>query len=409
VGFTPGTAITGAYLITDDHKEVITPAAPFVASANHAWKEAMVIRNDATSIPIPEIGALSFTPGTWRAGTITIAAGKTVTLDGGGDPDAQFLIQASTTMNVGAGCHIVLTNGAKAENVLWAIGTLFTASAGTDFKGSIMAGTSVTFEANVVLHGSIMAQTAVTLGAQNEVYGCVVALTAITFGTENFVAFGLDFAAPVTIPAVLNADFPSLGANVDDEFIIACMPLIDATPAECDDLHVGQDMAAMLNKCTQDGILEYAPARRTRASGSDIPQFEGDIVIVPIETLDEGGRESRNLQGAGQKERRLGYNMCHTFNPTWMHVLYCCMVGSYSFCGSPKRRRRELQETGDSTAALFDERYLPSISQMCSSQFQALAQKYLDSNLGATCFADATDVLDLKCHAILVTGGGISG
>jgi hypothetical protein len=310
-------------------------------------------------------------------------------------------------MTVGAGCHIVLTNGAKAENVFWATGTHFTAGRDTGFKGSIMAGAFVTFDANVVLYGSILAQTAVTLGAKNEVYGCVVALTAITFGAANFVAFvqAVDFA-PVAIPAVLTADFPSR-ADVNDEFIIACMPLTDAAPAECDDLPIYQDMEAMLNNCTQQGILT---AKRRRASvGSDIPQFEGGIVIVPIETPDEGGRGSRNLRGAGQKERRLGYNMCHTFKPTFMHILYCCIVGDYSFCGSPKRRRRELQETGDSTAALFDERYLPSISQMCSSQFQALAQKYLDSNLGATCFADATDVLDLKCHAILVTGGGISG
>jgi hypothetical protein len=54
--------------------------------------------------------------------------------------------------------------------------------------------------------------------------------------------------------------------------------------------------------------------------------------------------------------------------------------------------------------------FLALRSQEYSSQFQALAQVYLNSNLGATCFADETGVLDLMCHAILMTGGaGISG
>jgi hypothetical protein len=372
----------------------------FIAFASNAWNDAMVIRANATSIPLPEIGDSTFTPGTWHAGAITIAAGKTVTLDGGGDPDAQFLIQVSGTMKVAAGCRIVLTNGANAENVLWAISTTFTALAGSNFEGSIMAGTSVTFDANVVLHGSILAKTAVTLGAHNEVYGCVVALTAITFETESSVVVG----SAIAIPAAVLTDFPSF-EYANDEFVIACIPLTDAAPAACDGLLVDQDMEAMLNNCTQKGILD---ASRRRVSGSDIPQFEGDIVIDPMVALDLGrgdlGRgRTGNFRGAGQKGRRL-YNMCHTLKPTNMHILYCCMMGAYPFCASPKSRRRELQGTGAS-AALFGKQYLPSISQVCSSQFQALAQVYLDSNLGATCFADAIDVPYLECRAILVTGG----
>ena len=97
-----------------------------------------------------------------------------------------------------------------------------------------------------------------------------------------------------------------------------------------------------------------------------------------------------------------------------MTIIICCQMGAYPFCGSPMGgRRRELQEidtppeegtpTGISAAEV--ERYLPSISRECSSQFKALAEVYLESNQEAACFGAASDVVDLNCYAILVTGG----
>jgi hypothetical protein len=397
LGYSSNTVITGTYDLADDHEQVNTDSSSaFVASVAlawaeaMAWEEAMAIQDNATSIPNAGIGdsIFTFTPGTWhREGAITIAAYTNVTLDGGGDPEAQFLIQATTTMNVGAGCHIVLVNGAQAENVLWAINTVFTVGAGSYFKGSIMAG-SVTFDANVVLDGSILAQTAVTLGANNAVYGCVVALTAITFDTGNSVVAvvqAVDY--DVAIPAILT-DFPAL-AYINDEFIIACIPLTGALPAGCDASSIAQDMDEMLNNCTQEGII-IGGGRRTSS------------VIVSMATLDEGGGSTGTFRGAGQKGRRL-YSMCDAIDPPLSVILYCCIAGEYDYCGTPSCstdpcRRRELQGGGTDAGV---EQYLPSISQECSSQFQALEQ-----DAYPTCFLPgASDLLDLKCHAILVTGG----
>jgi hypothetical protein len=197
VGVSPGTAITGIKTIVDGEVASTADSAQFIASAIHAHDEAMGIQDGATPIVSPEIGELTFTPGTYRSGTISIVAAKTVTLDGQGDPNSKFLFQAVTTMLVGAGCKIVLTNGAKAENVLWAAGTTFTAGAGIRFEGSIMAGTAITFGADTVLGGSILALTAITFGAENKVNGCVVALTAITFGAGNSVTY---VRAPTAAP-----------------------------------------------------------------------------------------------------------------------------------------------------------------------------------------------------------------
>jgi voltage-gated potassium channel Kch len=86
-----------------------------------------------------------------------------VTLNGGNNPDAKFLFQAST-LNIGANTRIHLIN-AKAENVFWAVDTTAVLGADTVFVGSIIAGTAITLGAGAMLQGCALAGTAVTLGA----------------------------------------------------------------------------------------------------------------------------------------------------------------------------------------------------------------------------------------------------
>jgi hypothetical protein len=406
VGVSPGTTISGTPIT--DGEVTTTDASLFAASAKLAWDKAIAFREDAEAIKIPEIGGSIFTNGTWHGGTINIATGLTVTLDGQGDPNSKFLFQADSTMIVGAGCKIVLINEAKAKNVVWALGTQFTSGAGTDFKGAIMAGTSVTVGANNDIEGSILALSAITFGAQDKVNnGCVVALSAITFGTENSVTFVQALDA--------TAIFAALTDN--DQFTISCFPHPDAALAAWDNSAIDEAMQDIFNNCTQQGIANAGVRRTRRASGIDIPQFEGDIGIAPTVTLDEDGRRARDFRGVRQNERRVQSLNCDTTDPKPPMVLtiQCCQIEEYKdkfYCGSPGGyRRRELQEegggnsTGISVAQM--EQYLPSISEECSSQFQALAEDYLDdSNQSATtCFAAVEDVGNLKCTAIMGTEG----
>ena len=388
MGLSPGTVITGTPIINNGGV-ARQDASVFAASATQAWNVAS--QEGATPMGGTEIGGSTFTKGIWHAGYISIATGKTVTLDGEGDPNSTFLFQSATTMVVAAGCKIVLINGAKAENVVWALRSFFTSGAGTDFKGSIMAGTQVTFEAGNVIEGSILATDAITFGAQNKVNnGCVISLAALTFGTENTVTF---------VPALdTTAVYEALIDN--EQFTIAC-----ARPV-CDTFSIDDDMQTMLNECTQQGIINTGVLRR-RVSENDTSQFEGDIVIAPTATLDEGAaRRARALQGVGQKERKLQLD-CDILDEDapLIHIMQCCIQNPL-YCGSPKGdRRRELQATISGTTVAQMEQDLPSISKECSIQFQALAHGYLEDNPDATCFAAASDVENLKCHAILVTDG----
>jgi hypothetical protein len=146
-----------------------------------AWVAAMLPRDDAKDMAI-EIGGKTFTPGTYRSDTINIIAGATVILDGQYRANPVFLFQAGSTMLAGVGCKIILINGAKAENVLWALGAAFTTGVNNDFIGSIVAGSAITIAANNKVNSRVIAGSAVTFGAKVEIEGCVVATSAITFG-----------------------------------------------------------------------------------------------------------------------------------------------------------------------------------------------------------------------------------
>ena len=78
------------------------------------------------------------TPGIYSiSGAVSVAG--TLTLDGGGNPDALFIIKSvAGAINTGAGVSVVLTNGAKANNVFWIAGGAFGLGANTTMQGTIL-------------------------------------------------------------------------------------------------------------------------------------------------------------------------------------------------------------------------------------------------------------------------------
>jgi hypothetical protein len=169
VGVSPGTSITGPYLI--DNGVVLYDSANFAASVLTAYDAAVIQRYNEKVIAI-EIGGKTFTPGTHRSGSaINFAYGTVVTLDGLNEPNPEFLFQAGTTLTTAAGTYFILKNGAKAENVRWVLGTAATLGANSVLEGSILAGTAITFGTDSKLHGCALAKSSVTFESQGTVYG----------------------------------------------------------------------------------------------------------------------------------------------------------------------------------------------------------------------------------------------
>jgi hypothetical protein len=174
VGVSPGTPaenVVGLYSLEDGGQIADdSSAADFAASAVVAHTEAMARQSsDGQSIAI-EIGDETFLPGTYRTGSsINFAFGTVVTLDGNNEPNPVFTFIASSTLVTAAGTTFTLKNGAKAENVLWALGTAATLGASSTLEGSILAGT------------------AINVGIGAEIHGCAIALTAVTFANKGII------------------------------------------------------------------------------------------------------------------------------------------------------------------------------------------------------------------------------
>jgi hypothetical protein len=183
VGVFPGTSITGNYMI--DGGEFVSDSSDFADSVLAAYNDAMRVEtneeplaaqagasqviDDEQHIAI-EIGGLTFIPGTYRSATaITIAAGTVVTLDGLDEANPVFTFIASTGLVTAVDTSFNLINGAKAENVIWALGTAATLGARSVVEGSILAGTAITFGPHSELHGCALAQSAVTFASNGSV------------------------------------------------------------------------------------------------------------------------------------------------------------------------------------------------------------------------------------------------
>jgi hypothetical protein len=107
----------------------------------------------------PSTGALAanlagttILPGVYTNASSVKIEGGNLTLNGNGDPNAVFIFQIGSTLTVGgpgatSPQSVILTNGAKAKNVFWQVGTAATinAAGGGTMEGTIIANSGVTF------------------------------------------------------------------------------------------------------------------------------------------------------------------------------------------------------------------------------------------------------------------------
>jgi hypothetical protein len=117
------------------------------------------------------------------AGAPSIAG--TLTMDGGGDPNAVFIIRGSGAFTTVAGTTVVLTGNAKPENIFWVSGAAMSTAANTVMKGTMLGGGA--------------SAGAVSLGDGSNLEGRLFTkLGAVSLG-ENVVITSPTVAAPVDL------------------------------------------------------------------------------------------------------------------------------------------------------------------------------------------------------------------
>lgn len=169
VGVSPGNTLTG-----------FGPCV-YTGVANLANAVSAQAQLDLTSAynflagqPCPPANAISADLGgtTLAAGVYCSAIGinvtGTLTLNGGGDPDAVFVFQAGSSLTTAG--DIVLINGAQAKNVYWQVGSSATLGTASKWQGNILALTSITMVDTATLLGRALARNgAVSLGSNNTI------------------------------------------------------------------------------------------------------------------------------------------------------------------------------------------------------------------------------------------------
>jgi hypothetical protein len=103
-------------------------------------------------------------PGVYKwSSVVTVPVGGTVTFNGSSTD--QWIMQIAGNLAIGTNANILLTNGAKAENIFWAVAGDIAVGVDAHAEGIFLTYTMIAMKTGSSLNGALYAQTAVTLDA----------------------------------------------------------------------------------------------------------------------------------------------------------------------------------------------------------------------------------------------------
>ena len=151
VSIAPGNTITGTCVITGTTHLNDPIAIQGQVDLTAAYNQAAGKPCGAT---VAAIGGTTKTPGVYCGSAIDVTG--TLTLDALGDPNATFLFQSGSSLIVAG--NVLLQGGAQAKNVYWQVGSSATLGTASQFKGNILALTSITLVTGTNLTGRALAR-----------------------------------------------------------------------------------------------------------------------------------------------------------------------------------------------------------------------------------------------------------
>ncbi len=157
LGISPGTAITGfgPGLVNGQTYYGDTIAAQAQIDALAAYTQILALA-PAQSLTGDDLGGLILTPGIYDFASSALLTGR-LTLNGQGNPNAQFIFQIGSTLTTASSASVVFENGASAGGLDWQVGSSATLGTGTAFAGNLLADQSITMNTGASLTGRALA------------------------------------------------------------------------------------------------------------------------------------------------------------------------------------------------------------------------------------------------------------
>lgn len=160
IGVTPAGTVVGITAPQVTGTIQVNNAAAAAAASVAANICGCALSKTGSVLIAPELGGVTFAPGTYRtSSTANVAASTIVTLDGATNANGQWIFQIPGSLTTGANVQIKLINGAKACNVFWVVGTSLinaatTLGANNFFEGNICDYGAITAGINMVANGA---------------------------------------------------------------------------------------------------------------------------------------------------------------------------------------------------------------------------------------------------------------
>jgi hypothetical protein len=165
LGVSPGAAVTGFPPGKVDGKvdKANTAAANAQLDLTTAYNNAMGRTNCPVAVA-GNIGGRTLGPGLYRSTSSLAISSGDLTLDAHGHSRAVFVFQITTKFTMTSGRAVILSGGAQAKNIFWAVGSSASLGSTAVLFGNILAHKSISLATGAVLHGKALARIgAVTL------------------------------------------------------------------------------------------------------------------------------------------------------------------------------------------------------------------------------------------------------
>ncbi|HTA38622.1 MAG TPA: ice-binding family protein [Candidatus Acidoferrales bacterium] len=159
VGIFPGSAMTGFPPgIIHGRLRVAGPIAQQAELDLKAAYNDVASRSQNPVTVSGNLGGQTLAPGLYKSTSSLAVSSGDLTLDGHGNRNAVFVFAMGSSFTMTTGRRVIMTNGAKARNVFWAVGSSATFGTKCSFHGNLLVYQSISLGTGSVVNGRMLAE-----------------------------------------------------------------------------------------------------------------------------------------------------------------------------------------------------------------------------------------------------------